>query len=685
MRLNEQQREAVKYHDGPLLVLAGAGSGKTRVITYKIGHLISERGIAPAHIYAVTFTNKAAREMKERVTQLPRGEAKIKGVQISTFHTLGLKILRHEVKSAGLKSGFSIFDQEDCVGLVKEIIRQSDHADNKAANDLHRQISTWKTTLVSPASALIEAQDGEAHHAAQVYGDYQRFMRAYNAVDFDDLISLPVTLLREHDEVREKWRHRVRYLLVDEYQDTNSSQYELIKQLVGTTTPFTVVGDDDQSIYAWRGARPQNMATLKEEFPRLRVIKLEQNYRSSGRILRAANALIAYNPHVFEKRLWSEMGIGDPIRVIQTRDDDHEAERVVSEILSHRFKHRSDYRDYAILYRGNHQSRVFEKALRESNIPYYLSGGTSFFSHSEVRDVMAYLRLLVNQDDDAAFLRIINTPRREIGAATIEKLAAYANQRTISLFDACCEIGLQYQLPERAYERLQQFTRHIAEISDQGKRGDPIDAVKRLIHVIDYEMWLRDTSANDKAAERRLSNVHDLIAWMTRIRDRETSEKDLAGLVAHMALVDMLDRNGDAIGADTVHLMTLHAAKGLEFPHVFLIGMEENILPHRTSIEEDNIEEERRLAYVGITRAQKSLTFTLAQKRRKQGEFADCEPSRFLNELPADDLAWERNDTPVDPVIRQERGQAHLASLRGLLGKSADAGQTADPVPAASS
>lgn len=681
MRLNDKQREAVKYLDGPLLVLAGAGSGKTRVITHKIGYLIRELSIAPAHIFAVTFTNKAAREMKERVAQLPREEGKTKGVQISTFHMLGLKILRHEAKHAGLKSGFSIFDQEDCVGLIKELTRASAYADNSAANEVHRQISTWKASLTPPTTALNEASDGQTHHVAQIYLDYQRYMRAYNAVDFDDLIGIPVTLLREQDSVREAWQRRVRYLLVDEYQDTNSSQYEFIKQLVGATTPFTVVGDDDQSIYAWRGARPQNMATLKDDFPRLRVIKLEQNYRSTARILRAANALIANNPHVFEKRLWSEMGHGDPIRVILTRDDEHEAERVVSEIIGHRFKHRCDYRDYAILYRGNHQSRVFEKALRESNIPYYLSGGTSFFAHSEVRDVMAYLRLLVNQDDDAAFLRIINTPRREIGATTIEKLASYAGERKISLFDACCEMGLEYLLPARAYERLQQFSRLIAEVSDEGVRGDPIAAVNRLLHLIDYELWLRDTSANDKAADRRISNVHDLVAWMVRVRDRDTTEKTLAELVAHMALVDMLDRNDDSTGSDMVHLMTLHAAKGLEFPHIFLVGMEENVLPHRASIEADNIEEERRLAYVGITRAQKSLTFTIAEKRRKQGDFADCEPSRFLAELPADDLVWEGVGMTVDPVVRQERGQAHLANLRGLLNAGASDTATMETIP----
>jgi len=406
---------------------------------------------------------------------------------------------------------------------------------------------------------------------------------------------------------------------------------------------------------------------LQQDFPHLKVIKLEQNYRSTGRILKAANQLIANNPHVFEKALWSELGYGDPLRVIETRSDEHEAEVVVSEILSHRFKQRTDFRDYAILYRGNHQAKLFEKTLREQRIPYYLSGGTSFFSHAEVKDLMAYLRLLVNPDDDSAFLRVVNVPRRELGPTTVEKLADYSGGRGISLFTACFELGLKAQLPERGAARLEQFAQWLVDLADRGRRGDPIAAVRDLIAGANYESWLRDNSKDEKTAERRIANVWELVAWMQRVAEKTTEDKTLADLVAHMSLMDILDRDDEENKADCVHLLTLHAAKGLEFPHVFLAGMEESLLPHRTSIEAGDIEEERRLAYVGITRARKTLTFTYAAKRKRGGEMIAREPSRFLAELPADDVHWLGGKREVDPLQKQERGQAHLANLRGLL------------------
>ena len=669
MTLNSRQIAAIRYLDGPLLVLAGAGSGKTRVITHKIAHLIKECGIAPRHITAVTFTNKAAREMKQRASGLLSGKDG-RGIQISTFHTLGLNILKREAAQLGYKKSFSIMDAADAAELAKELLHgERGVEDEKSELTLHT-ISQWKSSLVTPEAAQQAANDELSHRAALFYSRYQRALRAYNAVDFDDLIYLPVMLFRQHAETLEKWQNRIQYLLVDEYQDTNGSQYELVKQLVGVRQALTVVGDDDQSIYTWRGARPENLRQLQDDFPRLKVVKLEQNYRSTARILRAANTLIANNPHVFEKKLWSDLGLGDPLRAIEVADEESEAQRVTAEIVSHRFKHRTDFREYAILYRGNHQSRGFEKALREQNIPYFLSGGTSFFSYTEIKDIMAYLRLLVNDEDDAAFLRIINTPRREIGATTVEKLAEYSNMRGISLFAACFEMGLREHLPEAACDRLERFAEWVVDIADRGKRGDPIAAVKEMIAKLDYAAWLQDTSASEKTAERRLGHVNELVAWMQRIYEKEIEEKDLADLVRHMSLMDILERNEEEKTGDRVHLMTLHAAKGLEFPHVFVVGMEEELLPHRTSIDEDNIEEERRLAYVGVTRAQKTLTFTFAANRRKQGENASCEPSRFLAELPQEDLVWETSRTPQSPEERQEKGQAHLAALRGMLAKS---------------
>ena len=666
MSLNAQQRAAVRYLDGPLLVLAGAGSGKTRLITHKIVHLIKECGIAPHHIAAVTFTNKAAREMQSRVAALLGGK-KAQGLRVSTFHSLGLNILRRETAVLGYRSNFSILDAHDSAGLIRDLLRR-EFSDDSQVNAVQWQISSWKNAMVDAEQACtLAGGDAPKALAAGLFSQYQRHLKSYNAVDFDDLIFLPVRLFLEHPDIRDAWQNRIRYLLVDEYQDTNTGQYQLVRSLTGPRGALTAVGDDDQSIYAWRGAQPENLALLQQDFPHLKVIKLEQNYRSTGRILKAANQLIANNPHVFPKSLWCELGYGDPLQVIETRSDEHEAEVVVSEILSHKFKHRADYRDYAILYRGNHQARLFEKTLREQRIPYYLSGGTSFFSHAEVKDIMAYLRLLVNPDDDSAFLRVVNVPRREIGPTTVEKLADYAGGRGISLFAACFELGLKTQLAERAAARLEQFAQWLVDLGDRGQRGDPIAAVRDLIAGANYEQWLRDNSKDEKTAERRMSNVWELVTWMQRVAEHNCEDKTLADLVAHMSLMDILDRGDEENTADCVHLLTLHAAKGLEFPHVFLVGMEESLLPHRSSIEAGDFEEERRLAYVGITRARKTLTFTFAVKRKRGGEMVPREPSRFLAELPADDLHWQGGSREVNPEQRQERGQAHLANLRGLL------------------
>ncbi len=666
-QLNPSQREAVRYIDGPLLVLAGAGSGKTRVITQKIAHLIRNCEIAPSHIAAVTFTNKAAREMKERVGQLLEGKEG-RGLRVSTFHTLGLDIIRRELKALGYKSGFSIFDASDSATLIRELLRR-EAGDNDLEKEMQRRISNWKNAFVTPQQALASAEEAVAHSAAILYESYNRHLKAFNAVDFDDLIMLPVLLFQQHPEILEKWQNRIRYLLVDEYQDTNATQYKLVKLLVGVRGALTVVGDDDQSIYAWRGAQPENLALLGNDYPNLKVIKLEQNYRSMGRILNAANQLIANNPHVFEKRLWSELGHGDPIKVVSCADEKDEALKVASAIMHQVFQYKHPYSDFAILYRGNHQSRLFEQALREHRIPYTISGGNSFFSYTEVKDIMAYLRLLVNPDDDAAFLRVVNTPRREIGASTVEKLGSYASERGVSLFAASFELGLKTQLNDRTHERLSRFVHWLVELGDRARRGDPLAAARDLVNQIDYQSWLNDSSRDLKQAEKRMENVEELLAWLKRMADAEENEAaDLSEMVARMSLIDILERQNEEEGGDSVRLMTLHAAKGLEFPHVYLVGMEEELLPHRTSIEEENIEEERRLAYVGITRAQRTLTITLASRRRRGGELVRCEPSRFLEELPQDDLAWEGKGIESSPEERQERGRAHLSALKGMLG-----------------
>ncbi|MGF1725916.1 DNA helicase Rep [Photobacterium nomapromontoriensis] len=671
MKLNPRQNEAVKFIAGPCLVLAGAGSGKTRVITNKIAYLVQQCGYKARNIAALTFTNKAAREMKERVGQtLGRQEAK--GLMVSTFHTLGLNIIRREYKSLDLKASFSLFDDQDQMALLKELTDAELEGDKDLLKLLLSTISNWKNDMQSPADAKAQAQSERDQLFAYCYEMYQRQMKAYNALDFDDLILLPVLLLRDNQTVREYWQNRIRYLLVDEYQDTNTSQYLFVKLLVGERSRFTVVGDDDQSIYSWRGAQPENLALLSKDFPTLKVIKLEQNYRSTSRILRTANILIANNPHLFEKTLFSALPDGELLKVITAKNEDHEAEKVVGELIAHRFLNNTQYKDYAILYRGNHQSRLFEKALMQNRIPYRISGGTSFFSRAEIKDMMAYLRLLTNLDDDNAFLRIVNTPRREIGPVTLEKLGTYANMRGKSLFAASFELGLEQHLSGRGLESLQRFTRWVVELSDNAERGDTIAAVRQLVRDIHYEDWLYETSASPKAAEMRMKNVSDLYSWITADLEGDNYDqevKTLKEVVQRLTLRDMMERGEDDDDADQVQLMTLHASKGLEFPYVYLIGTEEGILPHQVSIDEDNVDEERRLAYVGITRAQKELTFTLCKERRQYGELIKPEPSRFLYELPQDDLEWEADRKPVTQQERMQKGQAHIANIRAMFKK----------------
>ncbi|WP_318516471.1 DNA helicase Rep [Photobacterium leiognathi] len=671
MKLNPRQTEAVKYVSGPCLVLAGAGSGKTRVIINKIAYLVQKCDYKARNIAALTFTNKAAREMKERVGQtLGRQEAK--GLMVSTFHTLGLNIIRREYKHLGLKASFSLFDDQDQMALLKELTEDELEGDKDLLKLLLSSISNWKNDMLSPADAAARARSERDQLFAHCYEMYQRQMKAYNALDFDDLILMPVLLLRDNEEVRKHWQNRIRYLLVDEYQDTNTSQYLFVKLLVGERSRFTVVGDDDQSIYSWRGAQPENLALLNKDFPSLKVIKLEQNYRSTSRILRTANILIANNPHLFEKALFSEIPDGAMLKVITAKNEEHEAEKVVGELIAHRFMNNTAYKDYAILYRGNHQSRLFEKSLMQNRIPYKISGGTSFFSRSEIKDIMAYLRLLTNLDDDNAFLRIVNTPRREIGPVTLEKLGTYANMRGKSLFAASFEMGLEQHLSGRGLESLQRFTHWINQLADNAERGDTVSAVRQLVRDIHYEDWLYETSASPKAAEMRMKNVSDLYSWITADLEGDNydkEEKTLKEVVQRLTLRDMMERGEDDDDADQVQLMTLHASKGLEFPYVFLVGTEEGILPHQTSIDEDNVDEERRLAYVGITRAQRELTFTLCKERRQFGELIKPEPSRFLYELPQDDLEWESERKPVTAEERMHKGQAHIANIRAMFNK----------------
>jgi len=667
-QLNPRQKEAAKYIDGPLLVLAGAGSGKTSVITRKIAYLIEHCGIKPHHIAAVTFTNKASREMKERVSQLLQG-GKGRGLTVSTFHNLGLNIIRSEYKVAGYKTGFSILDQDDAKNIIKDIMMREHDQDDDALDMVQSAISNLKNDMLEPEQAISIASNPQEMMIAQCYSVYQRTLRAYNAVDFDDLIWVPTMLFKNFPEVLQRWQNKIRYLLVDEYQDTNTSQYELVKMLLGNRNGLTVVGDDDQSIYAWRGARPENLNLLKVDYPHLKLVKLEQNYRSTGLILNAANKVIDNNPHELIKKLWSDKGYGDPIKIMKCKNDEIEAERVVTGIVERRLRTGGKYSDFAVLYRGNHQSRILEMKLQAYQVPYKLSGGQSFFGRSEIKDIMGYLRLLINPTDDAAFLRVINTPRREIGPSTIEKLSEYSMRRGISMMAATTELGLEQLLTPKALDKLKRFGHWLNNITRMAYADDAVAAVKEMIEDLDYETHLHLTSGTPHQAERRMSNVWylvDSIAKMIEKADEVGDEVTIEDAVSKLILRDMLERQADENEEDQVQLMTLHASKGLEFPHVYMVGLEEELMPHRNSIEADTIEEERRLMYVGITRAQRTLTLTYAAKRKQFGEILDTTHSRFLDELPPDDIEWEGR-TEISAEDQKARGQETMASLKNLM------------------
>lgn len=670
--LNGPQRAAVLHLNGPCLVLAGAGSGKTRVITQKIAYLLRECGYTGRQIVALTFTNKAAREMSERVRELVEPRLS-KGLTISTFHSLGLRFLREEAEAVGLKSSFSIMDATDALAIVQELLATTDKA---RLREVQQTISLWKNALMDPDAAEKSANTPGQAEAARIYRSYDATLQAYQSVDFDDLIRLPTLLLMRDETVRARWQARVKYLLIDEYQDTNVCQYRLMQSLVGDRAMFTAVGDDDQAIYAWRGATVENLTQLERDYPALQLIKLEQNYRSVQRILSAANQVISHNPNVFDKKLWSDLGVGEPIRVTSMDGDQAEAESVAMRISAERFERQAQWRDFAILYRSNQQARIVEQSLRNLRIPYTISGGQSFFDKTEIRDVLAYLRLLANDDDDPAFIRAITTPKRGVGQTTLQTLGQFAAERKLSLFAAVFEIGPTERLADRQLEPLQVFAAYIQRLQQDAARPDNSlpagDALIAMLEAIQYERYLYD-AWEERQAATRWQNVMELIAWLKRKADEDGLR--LLDLAQHVALVTMLER-GDDEESDAVKLSTLHAAKGLEYPHVFLIGVEEGLLPHLGREEEDGggpdgaeilvqrVQEERRLMYVGITRAQRSLHISWCKKRRRAKEDLIREPSRFIAEMgegnssagPADEMAG------LSP-------KARLDMLKGLLTK----------------
>jgi ATP-dependent DNA helicase Rep len=663
--LNPAQREAVAYDAAPLLVLAGAGSGKTRVITAKIAHLVA-RGVAPERIVAITFTNKAAREMRERAQSALRradsSDAAAK-IAVSTFHAYGLSIVRSEARALGIRPSFSIFDPADIEPIVAELAATADRARARA---IQWQISQWKNALITPAAALGSAADDGEHAAARAYAGYADALAAYQAVDFDDLIALPVTLFDRDEKARERWQSRCAHVLIDEYQDTNPAQYRLFRHLVGTSRPFTAVGDDDQAIYGWRGATLDNLAALPRDFPGLRVIKLEQNYRSTVRILRCANALIGNNPKLFDKRLWTELAHGDPLRVTPAADEEAEADLVVRRLLSHKFEHRQTFSDYAILYRGNHQARVFEAMLRSQSIPYEISGGQSMFERTEIKDVVAYLRLIANDDDDPAFVRALAAPRRGIGQTTLSHLSDVAQARHTSLFGAVFEPSLAASVPARQRAALDEFCALINGIRHRAEREPAGRLLAEMMQRVGYAEWLVST-LDRRDAQVRTQSVDDFVGWLAR--KGETDGKNLLELTQLVALITMLEgREGEAV--DAVRLSTLHAAKGLEFPHVFLVGLEEGILPHRETIDAGNVDEERRLMYVGLTRAQQTLHLSYCRVRKRAGAKIDCVPSRFLAELAQEDVRYADQTLSGDEAAKaKQSGNARLQALKALVAR----------------
>lgn len=690
MHLNEAQEQAVKYVNGPCFVLAGAGSGKTRVITIKIEYLIKNLGLSPAQILAVTFTNKAATEMKERIEKTI-GKEKTDLLTICTFHSLGLEILREEHFHTGLKQNFSLFDQNDQVKVIKEVLRENfpnqfDNSSNKEVFQALELISIFKSKLVRPETR-------QQTLGIQIFKEYESYLKACNALDFDDLIYKTTLLLQDNETLKEKWSSKFRYILVDEYQDTNTTQYELLKILTAKYLNFTVVGDDDQAIYSWRGANPENIKHLKEDFSNLKVIKLEQNYRSSKRILQCANHLIANNPHIFDKKIFSTLDLGEKINIVKCLDEEDEARFIASCILDRQLCTNCNWKDFAILFRSNAQAQIFEKIFFNSNIPNTVVGGESFFDKAEIKDLLAYLRFLANQNDEISLMRIINIPRRGIGKETLTKLTNFSKEYGKSSFVCAQHPKFLESLAPAQQKAILEFINLINELQDLSSYTHSTFLVDNIINKIKYEDYLKNNTLSEKAIKYKISNVKTLLKWLDDLMKGREGQKALnfKEAVAKLSLRDTMSRNNQDEAVNAVQLMTLHASKGLEFPHVFLVGLEEGTLPHKNCFEIKNgIEEERRLAYVGITRAQQTLTITYRLAKRLTRENVPYGPldskevaftaiknpltrSRFLDELPLSDVYFSSSRTTVIKSDQEKTSMAKNAHamLLDLVGSAA--------------
>lgn len=641
--LNKQQQEAVNFVSGPCLVIAGAGSGKTRVISEKISHLIKNCGYLASEICAVTFTNKAAKEMKERVSKTLQND-QLKGILITTFHSLGLYIIKREYKKIGLKKDFILFDDRDqrqlIITILKDLSKTDATPEDEDVNRIIKHISNAKINNISAKQDMADTIGNDKVDAI-IYDQYEKMLTAYSALDFDDLILKPLILFRDRQDVLLNWQRKIKYILVDEYQDTNNIQYEFIKLLVQNRQKFTFVGDDDQSIYAWRGAQPENINNLVNDFPFLKVMKLEQNYRSMGRILKCANTVISNNSHLFSKALFSNYAYGDKIVVHECLNPNKESEYISAEIVSNRFLRQGKWKDFAVLYRTNYISRDLEKNLMENNIPYRINGDVSFFERTEVKDILSYYRVLANPKDDNALIRIINVPRREIGNITTEKLGNFSRNKQISLFESVDYLELKDLITPSSYSSLVEFKDYIESCREEIEQGNAISVVNRLFTDIEYKNHLMNTNKDEKVANIKYDNICTLKNWLINKLKGNSNENieplSFDDAVRSICLREMLDQteNENADSLDQVQLMTLHSSKGLEFSYVYIIGCEEDVLPHKNSLDSNMIEEERRLFYVGVTRAKNNLTLTFCKNR---GENKGINYSRFIDEMPLDDI-----------------------------------------------
>jgi DNA helicase-2/ATP-dependent DNA helicase PcrA len=658
LALNPPQRAAAEQIHGPVLILAGAGTGKTRVITTRIAGMVYG-GIPPHQILAVTFTNKAANEMRERVGTMVDPEQAEK-LTISTFHSLCVRILRTCIERLGYKKNFTIYTQGDQIGLLRRIIvrkaGKEENLDAKLANSL---ISQAKNTG-KPPSDREDALINEVYHA------YQKELKQLNAVDFDDLLVLAVRGLDENPDIQREWQRRFRFIMVDEFQDTNHLQMRLLRLVVGQERNVCVVGDDDQSIYGWRGADITNILEFERYFPDPTVIKLEENYRSTNHILRLANGLIRHNKHRREKTLWSGKGEGNKVRIVSMPDAETEADWVVGEILEqHRLRQRR-YEDMAILFRMNTQSRVLEEKLRESQIPYKLIGGQSFYERREVKDVLAYLNLFLNSEDDISLLRVVATPPRGIGEGTISLATQFSIDHQISVHSAINDLEFLGALSARAQKALLAFVDFLNRYADIANTpsANYAEMTRELLKEIGYDDFLRKGCKTDEEFDSRRRNVAELIDGMHA--HREKSKRGLRGFLDSVALMQDREEKKDADGQG-VSLITMHAAKGLEFPVCFIVGVEEGVLPHSRALEEGSRDEERRLLYVGITRAMEDLSITWCHSRRRYGDKMPCMPSSFFKELSKEEIEQTSYEAIASAPAAEDFAADYFERMKAML------------------